>query len=394
MALYQYWALDKKGKKNEGTIDADSLAEAKWKLLQSQIAVIQIAPLAAKQIKTGLSRTELLHLTRELARLLQAGLPLFESLSALEEKYQKQKPHRLLLDLADRIRSGESFSSALAHHADCFHVLYIAMVSNAEKTGKLAEALEELAAWIGRQLKLRKQMISTLLYPALLATFCFVVLGALLFYVVPSLRELFEGRELHPFTQIVFSASAFACRAKGWLALFALLCIALCFGVYLLPRWKNGVLAKLYRMPGISPIFAKIAFVRFCRASATLLEGGVPALSAFPQARRVMRHPALERVIAGAEQKLMQGEPFYAGLEGHPLIPSLVPRMIAIAEQGGRLPFMMSQIAHIYEEELEASFSHFTALAQPLLLLLLGAIVGFVLLSVLLPLTDVSSFAT
>lgn len=391
MGLYRYRFVDARGKKGESTIDAESLQDAKAKLLQRKIALLEIESLSSA--KSSLSKTDLLHLTRELARLLQAGLPLFEALSALEEKYRGQKPHRLLLDLADRIRSGEAFSTALARHPGCFDLLYIAMVANAEKTGRLREALEELTRLIHRQLHLRKQILSALLYPALLASFCCVVLGALLFFVVPSLKELFEGRELHPFTQLVFAASEFACHSKGFLALLGVAGAGGIVGACLISSWKKKWVGWFYRLPGVRSLVAKIAFVRFCRASASLLEGGLTAMSAFPQARKLMRHPALEQVIARAEEKLLQGEPFYISLQNHSLIPPLVPRMLAIAERGGNLPYMMGQIAQIYEEELDTSLSHFTAVAQPALLLLLGAIVGFVLLSVLLPLTDVSSFA-
>lgn len=393
MPLFRYWSLDARGKKIEATIDADSLQDAKAKLIQKKIAVIHLVSLSEKKAKNRLKKSDILHLTRELARLLQAGLPLYEALSALEEKYRSQKPHHLLLDLADRIRSGEPFSTALSRHEDCFDLLYVAMVSNAEKTGRLVNALEEIAALLHRQLKLRKQIISSLLYPGLLAAFCCVVLSSLLFFVVPSLKELFEGRDLHPFTQIVFSASDFACNHKILLALFLGSAIASVTLAIYLPSWRQKIFPWVYHLPLVKPLLAKVAFVRFCRASATLLEGGLTAMTAFPQARRVMGHPALEAVIASSEQKLMQGEPFHSSLQNHPLIPSLVPRMLAIAEQGGKLPFMMGQIAQIYEEELDTTLSHFTAIAQPLLLLLLGGVVGFVLLSVLLPLTDVSGFA-
>ena len=394
MPLYRYWSLDAKGKKIEATIDADSFQDAKWKLLQRQIAVTRLAPLSEKQAKNRLKKADILYLTRELSRLLQAGLPLFEALTALEEKYRGQKPHRMLIDLADRVRSGEAFSSALSHHGDCFDILYVSMVSNAEKTGRMALALDELGSLLNRQLQLRKQVISALLYPGLLATFCCVVLSALLFFVVPSLKELFDGRDLHPFTQIVFAVSGFACEYKGYLGLLLVGLATAGVLTYLLPSWHGKIVPLIYRMPVIKHLIAKVAFVRFCRATATLLEGGLTAMTAFPQARVVMRHPVLEAVIAASEAKLLEGEPFYLPLQNHPLIPPLVPRMLAIAAQGGNLPFMMTQIAQIYEEELDTSLAHFTAVAQPLLLLLLGAVVGFVLLSVLLPLTDVSSFAS
>lgn len=392
MPVYQFEAISEKGKKIVGSIDAESLQDAKLKLVRRQIGVVKLDALSEKQLSTNLKKKDLLSLTCEISRLLQAGLPLFETLSALEEKYRGQKSHRLLLDLCDKVKSGQSFSLSLSRHKQTFDLLFISMVMNAEKTGRLAPCLDEIAFLLNRQMKMRKQIVSALLYPGLLACFCMVILSSLLFFVVPSLRELFEGRDLHPFTKVVFACSAFACKAKGALFISFLGCVL--GGAYLFSS-KNGrekLFSVVSRMPFIKGLIAKVAFVRFCRAVATLLEGGLPVLSAFAQARAVMRHKILEDVIAKAEEKISAGEPLHVPFQNHPLIPPLVPRMIAIAQQGGRLPFMMQQIAQIYEDELETYLMHFASMAQPILLLVLGGMVGFVLLSVLLPLTDVSSF--
>lgn len=394
MPLYQYKAVSEQGKKFTATIDADSLQDAKLKLIRRQIAVLMIDVLNEAQVKERLSQNELLNLTREMGRLLHAGLPLFETLSALEEKYRGQKPHRILLSLSDRVRSGYSFSQALAKHPQIFDLLYISMIANAEKTGRLSQALQELSELIARQLYVRKQLITALLYPALLSGFCLVVLSSLLFYVIPSLKQLFDGRDLHPFTQIVFAASGFACNAKVYLAFVFISLSVFIIAAIFSPTLKEKISPLSFRLPFIKTLLAKVAFVRFCRACATLLEGGLPLIQAFDQARRVMRHPILESVIARAQERISQGEAIHVPFENHPLIPPLIPRMISIAEEGGKLPFMMKQIAQIYEEDLEKTLTHFATVAQPVLLLVLGAVIGFVLLSVLLPLTDVSSFAT
>ena len=394
MPLYHFEAVSEKGKKIFGSIDADNLQDAKMKLVRRQIAVIKVDLLSEKQLKTVLSKKELLSLSSEISRLLQAGLPLFEALSALEEKYKGQKTHRLLLDLCDKVRSGQSFSSALGRHQESFDLLFVSLVANAEKTGNLAVALEEISFLLARQIKIRKQITSALLYPALLSVFCLVILSSLLFFVIPSLKELFDGRDLHPFTRIVFACSSFACNAKGILLGILAGCVGAGIYIFSSAQGKKRAFTWVSKWPFIKGLLAKIAFVRFCRATATLLEGGLPAMAAFAQARSVMRHPVLEAVIAKAEAKISEGEPLHVPFQNHPLIPPLVPRMIAIAQQGGKLPFMMQQIAQIYEDELETYLSHFASMAQPILLLVLGGLVGFVLLSVLLPLTDVSSFVT
>ena len=347
MPLYRYQAIGEKGKKVSGTVDADSLQDAKLKLIRRQIALIRLELLQEKDIGVKLKKKELLALTREMTRLLQAGIPLFETLSALEEKYRGQKMHTLLLDLCDQVRGGRSFSDALMRHKKVFDILFTAMVSNAEKTGTLAQALEDISLLLSRQIHMQKQLLSALLYPCLLGTFCLVVLSSLLFFVIPSLKELFDERNLHPFTRIVFATSEFACKAKGYL-LFALLSLV-GGGIYLIafPKGKKTAARIASHLPWIKPILAKIAFVRFCRASATLLEAGLPAMAAFSQAKTVLRHPALEKVVMQAEVKLSEGQPLHAPFQNHPLIPPLVPRMMAIAQQGGRLPYMMQQIAKI-----------------------------------------------
>jgi general secretion pathway protein F len=392
MPLFSYEALSEKGKKVQGTIDADTLQEAKLKLVRRQIVALSIDPLNEQKNSGGLSLKETLSLTRELSRLLQAGLPLFETLLALEEKYEGQKPHKILLDCCEKIRNGHSFAFALAKHPKTFDLLYVSMIANAEKTGKLEDALEELSSLLARQLQIRKQILSALLYPSLLFSFCLVVLSSLLFFVIPSLRELFDGRDLHFFTQIVFSASDFACHSKGFLLIGFAALSTLFLLTFLLPSWKKKLKTALLSFPLFKKFFAKVAFIRFCRAAAALLDGGLPLITALSQARSVMGHPLLEEVILAAEEKISQGASISSPFTGQPLIPPLVPRMLGIAEQSGKLSFTMHQIAQIYEDELETTLSYFVSAAQPILLLVLGALVGFVLLSVLLPLTDVSSF--
>ncbi len=393
MGLFRYEALQSSGKTFTGTIDADHLQDAKAKLHRREILVISLVPLSHHQIGCSLSRQEVMNLTREISRLLQAGLPLFEVLTALEEKYKGQKAHQLLLDLCDQVRSGIRFSECLARHTKSFDLLYISMIANAEKTGRLMESLQELADWISKELQVKKQLVSALLYPSLLGTFCLFVLSALLFFVVPSLSDLFEGRDLHPFTMIVFAASRWACQAKFFLlALFLSLIGAVCLAIFY-PPWRAKMGSLLIRLPVMRKLLAKVAFVRFCRSCGTLLEGGLPIVTALSQAKAVMRHAILENVVDQAEENMKQGEKLYLAFKDHAYIPPLVPRMLAIAEEGGKLPFMMRQIAEIYEEDLEKTLSYVSTIAQPVLLLILGAMVGFVLLSVLLPLTDVSSFA-
>ena len=394
MALFRYAALNEKGRKVKGMIDADSLLEAKQKLIRRQILVTDVQEIEKQKRGVRLKRSDVLMLTRELARLLEAGLPLYESLSVLEEKYRNHAAHELLLDLCDQIRAGQPFSQALEGHPACFDILYISMIANAERGGRLEKALEELARMLERQLQVRKSIVGALLYPALLSAFCLVVLSVLLFFVVPSLFDLFEGRDIHPFTRFVFACSRFAIRAKWVLALMFAVFVGWVAWSTFSEKGRLQMRTMMLRLPMIRDLLAKVALTRFFRSAATLIEGGLPAVFALQQASRSLRHPPLERSIHDALQTLSEGESLQKAMQGRPFIPPLVPRMLGIAQEGGNLSSMMNQIASIYEEDLEKALSRITSLAQPILLLALGAMVGFVLLSVLLPLTDVSTFAT
>ncbi len=394
MPIFDYKALDGRGKTIRGAIDAESLQDAKQKLARKQILAIHVALVKKAKMGCPLKRQDLQLLTREMARLLQAGLPLYETLAALEEKYRSHQAHSLLLDLCDQIRSGRQLSKAAEAHPLAFDPLCSAMIASAEKSGRLGAALEDLSKMLARELQMKKQLVSALLYPALLGGFCLIVLSALLFFVVPSLFELFEGRNLHPFTRVVFACSRAAVGAKGYLAAALAVSIGAGYLGFATPRGRQRIKAVFFRLPGLSDLLAKASLARFFRASATLVQGGIPALFAFRHAIGSLQHAGLQASIESAIAQLSEGASFQKALEGRPFIPPLVPRMMAIAQEGGNLCGMMDQIASIYEEELERSFSLLSSLLQPVLLLILGGIVGFVLLSVLLPLTDVSTFAS
>jgi general secretion pathway protein F/type IV pilus assembly protein PilC len=311
---------------------------------------------------------------------------------ALEEKHRGEKTHIVLLDLLEKVRSGQSLASALANHPATFDVLYLAIIANAEKTGRLAESFQELATLMAKQSQLRQQFVSAMIYPLILAGFCMVVLSTLLLYVIPSLKELFEDRQVHGLTRFVFACSdalvAFKLVSLSIFTAFA----TLLFLSFYIEKWKVFWKETLVRLPGLRSLSYKAAMVRFFRAFAVLLEGGVSILDALKSARSVAGHKRLEAIATLAQQQLSEGKPLFAAFEHQPLIPSLVPRMIAIAQQGGRLSFMTKQIAEIYEEELNTALARLSSMAQPILLLVLGGIIGLVLLAVLLPLTDVSSF--
>lgn len=391
MSLFRYYALSDQGKKISGVIDADSYVMAKERLRKEQIMVTHIEALKEKRREISLSPPLLLDFTRALGQLLRAGLPLYESLLTIEEKYRRHKAHPLFLDLCDRIRSGTLLSDGLKGYPKTFDEIYVCMIKSAEQTGSLPSIFEQLTLLISRQQKLKKQLISSMIYPAFLGAFCLIVVALLFFFVIPSMAELFEGRELHPLTQTVLSLSNFLNTHGISLMVTTLFITGL--SAFAVRRKESQIF--LHRLALKIPFFKSLtleaALIRFCRCSSILLGGGVPLPETLRLSRTVMNNILLENVIEKTAQKIIEGESLTSEFRNSSLIPPLVTRMLSISEETGKMAPMFQNIADIYEEELEKNLAQLMTLLQPALLLLLGLIVGVVLLSILIPLTDVSS---
>lgn len=394
MPLFRYQAVSVEGKALKGVIDADSLLVAKERLRKQQIMVTVVTAMQSKQDQLTLPAGTLLSFTRELTQLLKAGLPLYESLLTIEEKYRRHKTHSLFLDLCDHLKEGVPLSSALKRYPATFDRIYLSMVQVAEQSGNLVSIFDQLSQLIARQQKLKKQLVSALAYPSFLGCFCFLIVCGLMFFVIPSMKELFEDRSLHPVTALVVGIS-------NWLtAHVVFLLIALSsslFGIVISLRSRSGkvfLYGLSLKVPFVKTLILHSVLVRFCRSLAMLLAGGVPLLEALSLSRNVVKSPLIEASILVAERRVGQGERLSAAFKGAELIPPLVLRMLALAEETGKMGDAFFSLAEIYDEELEKHLSQLSSFLQPALLITLGAIVGLVVLSILLPLTDVSSFTT
>lgn len=390
MSLFRYKALSEKGKRIKGIIDADSFEMAKERLRQNHVMVTKLRPINQCK-KVFLNPTLLLTFTRELGQLLKAGLPLYESLLTIEEKYRKARSHALFLDLCDCLQSGEKLSVILKRYPKTFDTIYVSMVEAGEKTGNLPWAFEQLFELIERRQKLKKQLVSAMAYPAFLGAFCFFVIMGLLLFVIPSMQELFEGRRLHPLTTLVLSWSQ-CIQTKGLFMVLGMVFAVLALGTFFRrDRGKYIFQKTLHKTPIVKTVLLEAALIRFCRSSSILLSGGVPLVQSLTISRSAMKHSLLEKVIERAETQIIEGVPLSYELGKSNQIPPLVSRMLAISEETGNVPEMFKNLSDIYDGELERSLSHITTFLQPALLIFLGGIVGLVILSILLPLTDVGS---
>ncbi|HRD56306.1 MAG TPA: type II secretion system F family protein [Parachlamydiaceae bacterium] len=393
MPIYQYAAFNTQGKKLKGHIEAHSEKEAKEILREQGQMVTKLGLKENVSSKQQLTGDNLIAFTVQLSQLVGAGVPLYESLVAIEEQCRQESYHHIILRLSEQIKAGNSLSNAMGDYPKSFDRLYRAMILAGESSGAQDIILEKLSQLLKKQSKLKKQITTALIYPGILASFSLLIILLLLGFVVPSIEAMFEDRKLNGFTEFVMSASHFF-RDYWWLYLP---CLAAFFAFIFLklksPAGKLFLEKKMIKLPILKTLITQTALARFCRTMATLNQGGLSMIDSLQIARAVMRNIILEEEVKKAEAKIIEGSSLSIELSKSPLIPLLVSRMLAVGEESGTTVAMMNKIADLYEEEIEKTLDRLMALAQPAILIVMGTIIGIVLLAIMLPLTDVSSFS-
>jgi len=391
MPLFKYVAFVK-SKKEKKIIEAENFDSAKRKLFEKKIVVLTISPFYFDRKNFTISFKELLTFTNEIARLLNAKLLLHDLLFILKDKYHDSKMFPFILDICDQIKRGEKLSYIFSLYPKIFDILYCSMVENAEKSGNLSKTFDEIVSILKKKSKFKKKIISATLYPLILTVFCVTVIFILLFFVIPSLFELFDGKNLHPLTKSVLFISHFCIKIKSWLISFFIFICSLSIFSFFFSNFRKKIYNTIFYFPVVKIFMFKIAIIRFARSFSVLLSSGISYLEALRLSRRTVKNPILEKEIKIAEQKIIEGEKLSQAFKDSSKIPVVITRLLEIAEETAKTSSILYHIAEIYAEELEDKLSRFTALLQPVLLLILGVVVGIIVLSVLLPLTDVASF--
>jgi general secretion pathway protein F/type IV pilus assembly protein PilC len=286
---------------------------------------------------------------------------------------------------------GKALSKALEDFPESFSPLYRALISAGEAVGNLELALSRLTTLLSSQQKASKQLISALTYPLFLFGLMLVAITILVGFVVPSLEQLFEGRNLPWFTSVVFSLSA--TLRNHWAVLVGGIISSITFLYFYLkrPQVKQQLQRNLLRLPVIGRYIIHSSLARFARTLSSLLDGGLPLTTSLSFAQEGLYNVRLEEVIESVSNKVIEGKTISGELAHYKEIPSLFTRMVKIGEESGKLATMLSQVALIYEEETERSLQLIVSLSQPVLLIVMGGAIGAVILSVLMPLADVQS---
>jgi general secretion pathway protein F len=341
------------------------------------------------------STSDVAVLTRQLATLIGAGIPLFESLSALCEQVENEQLKRALTQVREQVREGTSFAKALEAHPTIFAPLYVNMVRAGEASGTLQQVLERLTSFMESQAKLQGKVTSALAYPILMAIIGTTLVSILMVAVVPNVTTIFASMDqaLPWYTALLITTSDF--MSNYWWLLLALLII----GIYSFRRWKNTPAGRL-RWDGFVlkvPVFGKVVLMlsiaRFARTLSTLLASGVALLTAMDIVRNVLGNACLEKVVVEAIGSIREGQSIAEPLKRSGRFPPIVTHMITVGERSGQLESMLESVSNAYDTEVENRVTMLTSLLEPLIIVMMGGIVGFIAVSILMPLIQMSSFA-
>ena len=400
MPVFEYEALNGSGKAIRGIIDAESARTARTKLKTQGVYPTEIREESAVLAQRGsafrlFSRVrakDLAQIFRQMATLLEAGIPLVSSLSALIDQSGHPYLRTTLTQIRERVREGSSLADALAAHPRIFSGLFVGLVRAGEVSGTLALTLSRWADFSEHQVALRQRIQAALTYPAFMFVIGLGVLFFLLTFVVPTVTKIFAdlGQALPWPTLILIAVSDFLNRF-WWAVTAALVLLAFWLRKYL--RSESGGLLwdrlKL-RLPLVRDLHRRLAVSRWARTLATLLGGGLPLLQALEFSQGVAGNRLLSRALGEARERIREGEEMAPSLKASGLFPSTVLEMVAVGEKSGVLGQMLEKVASSLENEAESDLRGLVALVEPLMILVMGLGVGFVALAVLLPILEMS----
>lgn len=396
MSLFVYEAVNARGRREKGEIEADSERAAR-QLLKSRQLVVRRLSGAQKETETSSSRrikrlssSETTTFLQQLSTLTAAGMPLVEALGSIADGMERRQARYVISTLRQQVLEGGSLATALASQG--FEEIICNMVAAGEETGQLEAVASRLAELLEHRQQLGQELMSATLYPAIILGFGLLVMLFLLAVVVPQIVSVFErtGGNLPELTKIVIALSAFL-RDYGLLLIVAVILAVLGYLAAMRNesfRYERDML--LLRIPGISPLLAKIETARFGHTLGMLLSGGVPALSAMHIANQSFTMLPIREVGEFAREQLREGGSIADGLKSGGFIPHMAIRLIRVGEQSGTLDDMLLRVAENYEREASRNLKRLLTIFEPTLVLLMALMVGALALAILLPIIEMN----
>jgi len=399
MATYAFKALDLGGAPSKGEIEASDKQAVASQLRSRGLIVVDIeerSPAGAGDILARFKKfkpDDLVIATRQLATMVQSGMSLLRALYVIEEQTENDKLREIWIDVRKDVEAGVSLSDALSRHPDAFNELYVAMVQAGETGGILDSTLVRVATQLEKDAALRRQIKAAMVYPSLIGGFAFVVLFALVTFLVPVFEKIFKdfGGELPAITKFtVWLSHMFTQR---WYVMFAVIFAV----VWLFKYWKRSERGRMQwdtlklKFPmKIGDIVQKVALARFSRTFSGLIAAGVPMLEAIEITGKTSGNKVIEKAMDDVRDSVKKGGSLTQPMTRVPeAFPVMVTQMIGVGEETGALESMMSKVADFYEEQVDAAVKALTSILEPVMIVVVGAIVGFIVISMYLPMFKV-----
>jgi len=407
MPVFEYTALDQKGKNRSGIIDADSATDARQKLKNKSLypTSLKEAPdhlktssgskgfnLNIQGLFTRVKTAEVTIMTRQLATLVGAGLPLVTAIGSLLPQTPNPAFKQTLAQIKDLIVEGNSFAKALEQYPKIFSELFINMVRAGEASGAIEIVLDRLAELSEKQQELRGRIRSALAYPIFMLFLGCAVLFILMAYIVPNITSIFDdmGQTLPGPTIFLISVSSFI--EKFWWVILLLVAIVVIV-LRQLVKTEKGKYTKdrlLLKFPLTGTLAQKLAVARFGRTLGSLIENGVSLIPALGIVKNVVGNVLIADIIDEAVDDIGKGEGLGNALSKSDIFPPISIQMIQVGEQSGELEKMLNKVADIYENEVESAILAMTSMLEPLMILTMGVLMGFVVISILLPIVEMN----
>ncbi len=399
MPVYNYKAINDKGESIKGAISAESVKIASDRLRKGGIYLSSIKEASGSRRSSvslpwnRVSISELAVMTRQFSTLISSGLPLETSLVALYEQTDDQKLKGILSQVRSRVSEGSSLHAALEEHESAFSDLYVSMVRAGEASGTLDVVLDRLADFLEKQLELTSKIRGAMIYPAIMFVVGLGVLVFMMTFVIPKVADIFEAsNKALPFiTVVLIGASDFLRENFVFLLVFL---AAVLFFAHRYVRTPSG--KKVYdrfslRIPVFGKMSSKVMISRFTRTLATLLSSGIPLLESVRVSESVMGNSLYVDSIRDVRVKVAEGAAFGGCLGQTGIFPPLMVRMVSVGEEAGKMEVMLSKVADMYDTEVDGMLATLTSLLEPVMILIMGVVMGFIVFAILLPVLNLTS---
>ncbi len=403
MPLYEYTGLTATGKETKGTREAPTKAALREALLKNKIYLSSAKEKTgvkaagekkslSLQIGTGVSKQDIKDFTSQFCTLQKAAIPLVECLTALGDQAEKETLKTAIMDIKSKVSEGSTLADAMAGYPKLFDTLYISMIRAGESSGSLDIVLERLTGFLESQQKLRSKVIGAMVYPIIMIIIGGILMIVLLVFVVPRVTKLFEQqrKELPGVTRLLLFMTDVV--NHYWFILIILFAGL----VYGFKKWVATPKGRaiwdrfLLKIPVIGNINRLVAISRFAKTLATLLSSGVPLLKAMDIVKSTLGNVVLSKVVEEAHEAVREGETLAAPLKRSGEFPALMIHMINVGERAGRLEEMLNSVANTYEDQVSVKVDALTSLLEPLMIVVMGGTIGFVVIAILLPIMQLS----